>query len=151
MTTFKFMIRTFLFIIFISFHCFCNAQNPPSSPLSTSVDEALRLNNPFIIKPFVVHERQEYKLYGYTDSTTVFVSDMAICKMECLKINEDDIRAVLKYGIINLGKSFLVYKDKLYTIDDNVKKLRVEATPRGTTLLIVTVSALKRKPGCACK
>src|SRR5438067_381939 len=102
------------FILLFSMILIGNRNYAQTTLTPSQVNAALesRMNNAFIIEPFPYLERPSYKLDGYTDSTTLFVTDMAICKMQCLNITETEVRKVLKDGYVDLTKSYLISPEK---------------------------------------
>lgn len=95
-----------------------------------------------------------YKLKGYTDSTRLYYSRTANCKMECIKVVEEDVRQVLKEGEASLAKP----KDssdtqKVFFVEGDTKtnkRIKIVVTPKGNALFVITVNPAYEKADCDC-
>lgn len=97
---------------------------------------------------------KRYRLKGYTDSTMVYFSRTATCRMDCLHLSEDDVREVLKTGEATPGKP----RDSsststIFLFEGDIRgnrRMRMVATPKGTSLFVITVSLYGEKMSCDC-
>ena len=111
-----------------------------------------RNNNPFDAGKETNKTIQAFKLKGYTDSTQLVFSELATCKMTCLSIDEKEVRTVLRSGLVNVGRSDVASANKTFAVEyDSGKNLRVVVSPRGYTLLVITVYPIGKKIDCDCK
>jgi hypothetical protein len=102
----------------------------------------------------VIQQNTTFKLRGYTDSTKLYFTKMATCKMECLTVSEAELRSVLKDGLVNVERSELDTPEKKFAIEgmsSDGKELRVIAVPKGNALLMITVIRTDKKEQCDCK
>lgn len=101
-----------------------------------------------------VRQTTIFKLKGYTDSTRLYYSRTANCKMECMKVTEEDIRQVLKEGEASIPKA----KDStsteiIFSIEGDTKtnqRIKVLVTPKGSALFVITVNPFGEKIECDC-
>ena len=109
-------------------------------------------NNPFEPPVEKTIVSQVFKLRGYSDSTQLVFSALANCKMSCLVIDEKEVRTVLKEGLVNVSRSNVTSAEKTFAVEYNSgKKLRVVVTPKGYSLMVITVNPIEKKVECDCK
>jgi hypothetical protein len=99
-------------------------------------------------------QQKKYRLKGYSDSTRIYYSRTANCKMECLKVVEADIRDVLKTGDASYGKARdSAHTDPIYLVEGDTqknKRIRLVITPKGSALFVITVIPFGERVDCDC-
>lgn len=142
------MLKKLLLIILI--HCFYESA---SCQIIQAEQRELRRknNNPFAPPTEKTKGTEVYKFRGYTDSTQLIYTSMATCKMACIQVEDKDVRAVLKEGMVNIKRSKLTNSEKSFAVEyDNGKKLRVIVAPKGYALTVITVNPIDYTAECDC-
>lgn len=98
-------------------------------------------------------EQDEVEGFNRNTSNLIF-SKHAKCRMDCRKIDESEVREILKNGTINhkkiqSDKRGMTYPVEGYTLDK--QHVRIVFAPKGDGLVVVTVIDLDTEWKCDCK
>ncbi len=92
---------------------------------------------------------------GFNRNTdNLIFSKHAKCRMDCRKIDESEIREILKNGKINYNKIQNDKRGKTYPVEGfthDKQHVRIVFAPIGEGLVVVTVIDLEREWKCDCK
>lgn len=100
-----------------------------------------------------VKDKNEIDGFNRNTSQLIF-SKHAKCRMDCRKIDESEVREILKNGTINrkkiqADKRGMTYPVEGYTHDK--QHVRIVFAPKGDALVVVTVIDLDTEWKCDCK
>lgn len=88
------------------------------------------------------------------NAALIIFSKHARCRMECRKIDESEVKAILKNGVINQEKIQRDKRGKTFPVEgytrDN-QHVRIVFAPKGEGLVVVTVIDLDTEWKCDCK
>ena len=88
------------------------------------------------------------------NATDIIFSKHARCRMDCRKIDESEVKEILKNGKINHKKMQSDKRGKTYPIEgytDDKQHVRIVFAPKGEALVVVTVIDLETEWKCDCK
>ncbi len=92
---------------------------------------------------------------GFNRNTEKLIfSKHARCRMDCRKIDESEVIAILKNGTINLKKIQSDKRGKTYPVEgytQDKQHVRIVFAPRDDALVVVTVIDLGTEWKCDCK
>lgn len=92
---------------------------------------------------------------GFNRNTTNLVfSKHAKCRMDCRKIDESEIREILKNGTVNKKKIQRDKRGMTYPVEGTThdgQRVRIVFAPKGDALVVVTVIDLGKEWSCDCK
>ena len=92
---------------------------------------------------------------GFNRNTDKLIfSKHAKCRMDCRKIDESEIREILKNGTINYKKIQNDKRGKTYPVEGythDKQHVRIVFAPKGEGLVVVTVIDLETEWACDCK
>jgi Domain of unknown function (DUF4258) len=92
---------------------------------------------------------------GFNRNTTdIIFSKHARCRMDCRKIDESEVKAILKDGKINYQKIQSDKRGKTYPVEGYTgdgQHVRIVFAPKGDALVVVTVIDLETEWECDCK
>ncbi len=92
---------------------------------------------------------------GFDRNTTKLIfSKHAKCRMDCRKIDESEIREILKSGTINYKKIQNDKRGKTYPVEGythDKQHVRIVFAPKDDGLVVVTVIDLETEWKCDCK
>ena len=95
------------------------------------------------------------KAEGFDRNTTHLIfSKHAKCRMDCRKIDESEIREILKSGTINYKKIQNDKRGKTYPVEGfthDKQHVRIVFAPKDDGLVVVTVIDLDTEWSCDCK
>jgi hypothetical protein len=98
-------------------------------------------------------ERDEVEGFNRNSSNLIF-SQHAKCRMGCRKIDESEIKEILKNGTINHKKIQSDKRGKTYPVEGfthDKQHVRIVFAPKADALVVVTVIDLDREWKCDCK
>ena len=99
-------------------------------------------------------EKRE-EVEGFNRNTTKLIfSKHAKCRMDCRKIDETEIREILKTGTINYQKIQNDKRGKTYPVEGlthEKQHVRIVFAPKDDGLVVVTVIDLDTEWSCDCK
>ncbi len=99
-------------------------------------------------------ENQE-KIEGFNRNTSHLIfSKHAKCRMDCRKIDESEIKEILKNGKINFKKIQSDKRGKTYPVEGfthDKQHVRIVFAPKNDALVVVTVIDLDTEWSCDCK
>lgn len=109
-----------------------------------------------IIVPAVLPDDKEQKeIEGFNRNTTHLIfSKHARCRMDCRRIDESEIREILKNGTVNEKK---IQRDKrgiTWPVEGTThdgQRVRIVFAPKDDGLVVVTVIDLGKEWSCDCK
>jgi len=97
----------------------------------------------------------EQVIPGFNRNTEKLIfSKHARCRMDCRKIDEAEVRAILMNGTVNLKKIQSDKRGKTYPVEGYTKDkqhVRIVFAPKGEGLVVVTVIDLETEWKCDCK
>lgn len=89
------------------------------------------------------------------NATTIIFSKHARCRMDCRKIDESEVKEILKNGEINFKKIQSDKRGKTYPVEGythDKQHVRIVFAPKGdNALVVVTVIDLETEWKCDCK
>ena len=88
------------------------------------------------------------------NATPVIFSKHAKCRMDCRKIDESEVKDILKNGMINHEKIQRDKRGKTYPVEGYTRDkqhVRIVFAPKGEGLVVVTVIDLDTEWECDCK
>ena len=92
---------------------------------------------------------------GFNRNTNnIIFSKHAKCRMDCRKIDESEVREILKNGKINYKKIQSDKRGKTYPVEGythDKQHVRIVFAPKGDGLVVVTVIDLETEWACDCK
>lgn len=92
---------------------------------------------------------------GFNRNTqNLIFSKHARCRMDCRKIDEAEVRTILKNGTVNVKKIQSDKRGKTYPIEGytgDKQHVRIVFAPRNDALVVITVIDLEREWKCNCK
>lgn len=92
---------------------------------------------------------------GFNRNTEDLIfSKHAQCRMDCRKIDESEVKEILKNGKINHNKIQSDKRGKTYPVEgytNDKQHVRIVFAPKGDGLVVVTVIDLEREWKCDCK
>lgn len=95
------------------------------------------------------------EIEGFNRNTTNLVfSKHARCRMDCRKIDESEIRGILKNGTVNKKKIQRDKRGMTYPVEGTThdgQRVRIVFAPKGDALVVVTVIDLGKEWSCDCK
>lgn len=95
------------------------------------------------------------EIEGFNRNTTNLVfSKHAKCRMDCRKIDESEIREILKNGTVNKKKIQRDKRGMTYPVEGTThdgQRVRIVFAPKGDALVVVTVIDLGKEWSCDCK
>lgn len=95
------------------------------------------------------------EIEGFNRNTTHLVfSKHAKCRMDCRKIDEVEIREILKNGTVNKKKIQQDKRGMTYPVEGTTQdgqRVRIVFAPKGDALVVVTVIDLGKEWSCDCK
>jgi hypothetical protein len=100
-------------------------------------------------------EEQQDEAAGFNrNAGNIIFSKHAKCRMDCRKIDESEVKEILKNGKINYekiqsDKRGMTYPVEGYTKDE--QHVRIVFAPKGNALVVVTVIDLETEWKCDCK
>lgn len=124
---------------------------------------ANRVNNPTtgqvterITVPAVLPRNDQVgEIEGFNrNATPVIFSKHAKCRMNCRKIDESEVKEILKNGTINHKKIQNDKRGKTYPVEGftrDKQHVRIVFAPKGEGLIVVTVIDLDTEWKCDCK
>ncbi len=135
-----------LFLFFIK-----RNQRGNNSPTSKTEQTTNRITVPAVLP---ADEKPE-EVEGFDRNTTNLIfSKHAKCRMDCRKIDESEIREILKSGKINYKKIQNDKRGKTYPVEGfthDKQHVRIVFAPKGDGLVVVTVIDLDTAWKCDCK
>lgn len=100
-------------------------------------------------------EEKQEEIEGFNRNTNNLIfSKHAKCRMDCRKIDESEIREILKNGTLNEKK---IQRDKrgiTYPVEGTThdgQRVRIVFAPKNDALVVVTVIDLGKEWSCDCK
>ena len=100
-------------------------------------------------------EEKKDEAEGFNRNTTNLVfSKHAKCRMDCRKIDESEVREILRSGIINYKKIQSDKRGKTYPVEGythDKQHVRIVFAPKDDGLVVVTVIDLGTGWACDCK
>lgn len=92
---------------------------------------------------------------GFNRNTNnIIFSKHAKCRMDCRKIDESEVKEILKNGTINHKKIQNDKRGKTYPVEGythDKQHVRIVFAPKGDGLVVVTVIDLETEWACNCK
>ena len=88
------------------------------------------------------------------NATKIIFSKHAKCRMDCRKIDESEVKEILKSGKINHKKIQSDKRGKTYPVEGythDKQHVRIVFAPKGDGLIVVTVIDLDTEWACDCK
>jgi hypothetical protein len=143
---FLFLIAAGLLFFFVKKNQRSNKTHKPSTEQITER----------ITVPAVLHaDEKADEVEGFNrNSAEIIFSKHARCRMECRKIDESEVKDILKNGIINHEKIQRDKRGKTFPVEgytrDN-QHVRIVFAPKGEGLVVVTVIDLDTEWKCDCK
>lgn len=109
-----------------------------------------------ITVPAVLPETgKQEEIEGFNRNTNNLIfSKHARCRMDCRKIDEAEVKEILKSGTINYKKIQSDKRGKTYPVEGYTKDkqhVRIVFAPKGDGLVVVTVIDLGTEWECDCK
>ena len=109
-----------------------------------------------ITVPVILPANEETdKAAGFNRNTdNLIFSKHAQCRMDCRKIDESEVRAILKNGTINYKKIQSDKRGKTYPVEGythDKQHVRIVFAPKDDGLVVVTVIDLGTEWTCDCK
>lgn len=98
-------------------------------------------------------ERDEIEGFN-RNATNIIFSKHAKCRMDCRKIDESEIKEILRNGTINHKKIQSDKRGKTYPVEGfthDKQHVRIVFAPKGDALVVVTVIDLEKEWKCDCK
>lgn len=99
-------------------------------------------------------EKQD-EVEGFNRNTeNLIFSKHAKCRMDCRKIDESEVKEILKNGKINYKKIQSDKRGKTYPVEGythDKQHVRIVFAPKGDGLVVVTVIDMEREWKCDCK
>ena len=100
-------------------------------------------------------DEKPQEVEGFDRNTTKLIfSKHAKCRMDCRKIDESEIREILKSGTINYKKIQNDKRGKTYPVEGlthDKQHVRIVFAPKDDGLVVVTVIDLDTEWSCDCK
>ena len=100
-------------------------------------------------------DEQPDEVEGFNRNTeNLIFSKHAQCRMDCRKIDEAEVKEILKNGKINHKKIQSDKRGKTYPVEgytDDKQHVRIVFAPKGDALVVVTVIDLETEWKCDCK
>jgi Domain of unknown function (DUF4258) len=123
---------------------------------STSHKPATEQTEDKIIVPAILpSDEKREEVEGFDRNTTNLIfSKHAKCRMDCRKIDESEIREILKNGTINYKKIQNDKRGKTYPVEGfthDKQHVRIVFAPKDDGLVVVTVIDLDTEWKCDCK
>jgi hypothetical protein len=141
-----FLIAAALLLFFVKKNQRGNASQKP-----VAVQTEDRITVPAVIP---ADEKQE-TVEGFNRNTEKLIfSKHAKCRMDCRKIDESEIREILKNGTINYKKIQNDKRGKTYPVEGftrDKQHVRIVFAPKDDGLVVVTVIDLGTEWACDCK
>lgn len=135
-----------LFFLWVKKNQRGNAANKP-----TTEQTGDKVTVPAIMP--VQEKREEVEGFDRNSSKLIF-SKHAKCRMDCRKIDESEIREILKSGTINHKKIQNDKRGKTYPVEGythDKQHVRIVFAPKDDGLVVVTVIDLDTEWKCDCK
>jgi hypothetical protein len=123
--------------------------NPVNKPETEQVTE--RITVPAILP----QDEKTEEVEGFNrNATHIIFSKHAKCRMDCRKIDESEVKEILKNGTINRKKIQNDKRGKTYPVEGfthDKQHVRIVFAPKDDGLVVVTVIDLDREWKCDCK
>jgi Domain of unknown function (DUF4258) len=123
--------------------------NTAQRPATAQTED--RISVPAIIPGEMKAEEVE----GFNRNTdNLIFSKHAKCRMDCRKIDESEVKEILKNGTINHKKMQNDKRGKTYPVEgytNDKQHVRIVFAPKGDALVVVTVIDLETEWKCDCK
>ena len=123
--------------------------NTPPVPKTEQTED--RITVPAVVPV----EEQTGEAEGFNRNTDKLVfSKHAKCRMDCRKIDESEVREILKNGAINYKKIQSDKRGKTYPVEGythDKQHVRIVFAPKDDGLVVVTVIDLGTEWACDCK
>ncbi len=123
---------------------------------NTSQKPATEQTEDRITVPAIIpSDEKPEEVEGFNRNTTNLIfSKHAKCRMDCRKIDESEIREILKSGTINYKKIQNDKRGKTYPVEGlthDKQHVRIVFAPKDDGLVVVTVIDLDTEWSCNCK
>ena len=123
--------------------------NRVSKPETEQVTE--RITVPAILP----QDEKAEEVEGFNrNATQIIFSKHAKCRMDCRKIDESEVKDILRNGKINHKKIQRDKRGKTYPVEGYTRdkqQVRIVFAPKGEALVVVTVIDLDTEWKCDCK
>ncbi len=112
-------------------------------------------DNRIVVPAVLPTDNKQDEIEGFNrNAETIILSKHAKCRMDCRKIDEAEVRAILKNGKVNLKKVQSDKRGKTYPVEgytDDKQHVRIVFAPKDDGLVVVTVIDLETEWKCDCK
>jgi hypothetical protein len=143
---FLFLIAAGLLFFFVKKNQRGNRVNKPETEQVTE-----RITVPAILP----QDEQAEEVEGFNrNATQIIFSKHAKCRMDCRKIDESEVKDILRNGKINHQKIQRDKRGKTYPVEGYTRDkqhVRIVFAPKGDGLVVVTVIDLDTEWKCDCK
>ncbi len=141
-----FLVAAALLLFFIK----KNQRGPvPVKPATEQTD------NHITVPAVLPAEEKQEEIEGFNRNTSNLVfSKHAKCRMDCRKIDESEIREILKNGTVNEKKIQRDKRGMTYPVEGTThdgQRVRIVFAPKDDALVVVTVIDLGKEWSCDCK
>ena len=126
-------------------------QRGRTSPKASTAQTEERITVPAILP---VDEKVEEAADFNRNTAKLIFSKHAKCRMDCRKIDESEVRELLKNGTINYKKIQNDKRGKTYPVEGythDKQHVRIVFAPKDDGLVVVTVIDLGTEWACDCK
>ena len=140
------MLRGSSFLFFV-----LKNQRGRTSPKASTAQTEERITVPAILP---VDEKVEEAADFNRNTAKLIFSKHAKCRMDCRKIDESEVRELLKNGTINYKKIQNDKRGKTYPVEGythDKQHVRIVFAPKDDGLVVVTVIDLGTEWSCDCK
>ncbi len=128
-------------------------KNQRSNKGNNTITE--QTDNRIVVPAVLPEEDKTDKIEGFNRSTeNLIFSKHAKCRMDCRKIDEAEVKAILKNGTVNLKKIQSDKRGKTYPVEgytEDKQHVRIVFAPKNDALVVVTVIDLGTEWKCDCK
>lgn len=122
------------------------------SPQGPQTEQA---ENRITVPAVIPADENPGEIDGFNRNTeNLIFSKHARCRMDCRKIDEAEVKAILKNGIINHKKIQSDKRGKTYPVEgytDDRQHVRIVFAPKDDGLVVVTLIDLETEWKCDCK
>jgi Domain of unknown function (DUF4258) len=140
------LIAAAAFFIYVKMH---QRGKTPQRPITEQTEDKITV--PAVLPADVKPQEVD----GFDRNTTKLIfSKHAKCRMDCRKIDESEIREILKSGSINYKKIQNDKRGKTYPVEGfthDKQHVRIVFAPKDDGLVVVTVIDLDTEWKCDCK
>lgn len=128
-------------------------KNQRSNKGSSTITE--QTDNRIVVPAVLPEEDKTDKIEGFNrNAEKIIFSKHAKCRMDCRKIDEAEVKAILKNGTVNLKKIQSDKRGKTYPVEgytEDKQHVRIVFAPKDDALVVVTVIDLEIEWKCDCK